>query len=79
VTAISAGAAKPDARIFSELLRAAGVPAGEVMHIGDDPLTDVSGAARAGLQAVWLNRDARDWPAELEPPARTISTLAELY
>jgi putative hydrolase of the HAD superfamily len=78
VTAISAGAAKPDARIFSELLRTAGVPAAEVMHIGDDPRSDVSGAARAGLQAVWLNRDARDWPQDLEPPARTILTLAEL-
>jgi putative hydrolase of the HAD superfamily len=78
VTAISAGAAKPDARIFRELLRAAGVSAAEVLHIGDDPEADVSGAARAGLQAVWINRGARDWPAELEPPARTISTLAEL-
>jgi putative hydrolase of the HAD superfamily len=78
VTAISAGAAKPDARIFRELLRAARVSAAEVLHIGDDPEADVSGAARAGLQAVWINRGARDWPAELEPPARTISTLAEL-
>jgi FMN phosphatase YigB (HAD superfamily) len=32
----------------------------------------------AGMQAVWLNRDARPWPAHLAPPARTISTLAQL-
>jgi putative hydrolase of the HAD superfamily len=78
VTAIAAGAAKPDARIFSQLARAAGVSAAEVLHIGDDPLADVVGATQAGMQAVWLNREARSWPAQFSPPARTISTLAEI-
>jgi putative hydrolase of the HAD superfamily len=78
VTASAAGAAKPDARIFAHLLRAAGVEPGEVLHIGDDPLADVVGAAQAGMQAVWLNREARTWPSEFAPPLRTISTLAEI-
>jgi FMN hydrolase / 5-amino-6-(5-phospho-D-ribitylamino)uracil phosphatase len=78
ITAIAAGASKPDARIFAHLLRVAGVEAGEVLHIGDDPHADVHGATAAGMQAVWLNRDARRWPAELMPPARTISTLAQI-
>jgi len=78
VTAISAGAAKPDARIFAALAEMAGVRAEEVMHVGDDPLADVVGARQAGMQAVWINRDARAWPVALAPPARTISTLAEI-
>jgi putative hydrolase of the HAD superfamily len=78
VTARAAGAAKPDARIFARLLAEAGVEAHEVLHIGDDPLTDVAGAMRAGMQAVWLNRDARTWPDDLPPPPRTITTLAEI-
>jgi FMN hydrolase / 5-amino-6-(5-phospho-D-ribitylamino)uracil phosphatase len=78
VTAAGAGAAKPDARIFAELSRVAGVDASEVLHVGDDPLTDVHGARQAGMQAVWLNRDARAWPDALEPPARTIFSLAEI-
>jgi len=78
VTASAAGAAKPDARIFAHLLEMAGVEAHQVMHVGDDPLADVVGAAQAGLQAVWLNRDARQWPPQFERPARTISTLAEI-
>src|SRR5580704_14529902 len=57
ITARIAGAAKPDARIFTRLLDEAGVCAGDVLHIGDDPLADVAGAMRAGLQAIWLNRD----------------------
>jgi putative hydrolase of the HAD superfamily len=78
VTASAAGAAKPDARIFAALLAMAGVEAHQVLHIGDDPLADVVGATRAGMQAVWLNRDARPWPPQFERPARTISTLAEI-
>ena len=78
VTASAAGAAKPDARIFAHLLRAAGVAPGEVMHIGDDPLADVVGATRAGMQAVWLNREARGWPLQFAPPPRTVSTLLEI-
>jgi putative hydrolase of the HAD superfamily len=78
VTASAAGAAKPDSRIFAHLLEMAGVEAHQVMHIGDDPLADVVGAAQAGMQAVWLNRDAREWPKALAAPPRTISTLAEI-
>ena len=78
ITAIAAGAAKPDVRIFRRLAEAAGVAAAQVMHIGDDPLADVHGATAAGMQAIWLNRDARAWPAELGAPPRTIATLAEL-
>jgi putative hydrolase of the HAD superfamily len=78
ITAIAAGAAKPDARIFAALEDMAGVRAEEVLHVGDDPLADVVGARQAGMQAVWLNRDSRDWPVALAPPARTISTLAEI-
>jgi FMN hydrolase / 5-amino-6-(5-phospho-D-ribitylamino)uracil phosphatase len=78
VTAIAAGASKPDARIFAQLLRAAGVDAAQVLHVGDDPHADVHGAAAAGMQTVWLNRDARPWPAGLPAPARTISTLDQI-
>jgi FMN hydrolase / 5-amino-6-(5-phospho-D-ribitylamino)uracil phosphatase len=78
VTARSAGAAKPDARIFARLLAEAGVEAHEVLHIGDDPVTDVVGAMQAGMQAVWLNREARAWPKHLPRPPRTITTLAEI-
>jgi FMN hydrolase / 5-amino-6-(5-phospho-D-ribitylamino)uracil phosphatase len=78
ITARAAGAAKPDARIYAALLEMAGVDAHQVLHVGDDPLADVVGAMQAGMQAVWLNRDARQWPEQYERPARTISTLAEI-
>jgi len=79
VTAIAAGAAKPDARIFEALKRMARVSAAQVLHVGDDPLADVVGAMRAGMQAVWLNRESRRWPEGLAPPARTVATLFEIF
>ena len=78
VSAIVAGAAKPDARIFQTLRDMTGVAASEILHVGDDPITDVVGARQAGMQTAWLNRDARSWPVALAPPERTISTLAEI-
>jgi putative hydrolase of the HAD superfamily len=79
VTAIAAGAAKPDAKIFEALRAVADVSAAEILHVGDDPVADVVGARQAGMQCIWLNRDARVWPVALAPPARTISTLAEIF
>jgi HAD superfamily hydrolase (TIGR01509 family) len=78
ITAISAGAAKPDIRIFTRLLDEARVEARQVLHIGDDPQLDVIGATQAGMQAAWLNRHAKSWPAKLPPPPRTILSLEEI-
>jgi HAD superfamily hydrolase (TIGR01509 family) len=78
ITASAAGAAKPDARMYAALLKMAGVEAARVLHIGDDPLADVVGATQAGMQAVWLNREAREWPEAFARPSRTITTLAEI-
>ena len=55
----TAGCYKPDPRIFQRACDALAVPAGETVMVGDTPETDVQGAHRAGLRAVWLNRDQR--------------------
>ena len=63
VTARGAGVAKPDARIFrapsSAGLASSG---GTCCTSATIHAADVAGAMQAGMQAVWLNRDARDWP-----------------
>ena len=56
VDAASLGCAKPDPRIFARACELAGVPAHQVLHVGDDPHLDVRGAQAAGLQAAWLRR-----------------------
>jgi len=71
------GVAKPDPRIFEAAAAAAAVAPAEVLHVGDDVDTDVMGALNSGLQAVWVNREAKAWP-HASPAPWTISSLHEL-
>jgi putative hydrolase of the HAD superfamily len=72
------GVEKPHRRAFEKLIEALSLPATCVWYVGSDPRRDVDGAIKAGLTAVWLNRDGIAYPADLEPPALTIRSLEEL-
>jgi putative hydrolase of the HAD superfamily len=78
VYAEEVGAAKPDARVFDSAVAAGGAGKHETLHVGDHPLHDVDGARRAGLDAVWVNRNGNEWPADLEAPDRVIRHVGEL-
>jgi ribonucleotide monophosphatase NagD (HAD superfamily) len=52
---------KPHAPIYAHALRLAGNPApSEVLAIGDGPLTDMVGAARAGIDALFISHGIHD-------------------
>jgi len=53
------GASKPAPSIFGEAVRQAGVPAGEVLHVGDSLHDDYDGARAAGLAALLVDRHGR--------------------
>jgi 2-haloalkanoic acid dehalogenase type II len=78
LAARDAGMMKPDPRIFAMLLERAGLDARDAVHVGDDPEADVEGARAAGVEPVWLNRDATPWTRPSPPPALTIKGLDEL-
>jgi putative hydrolase of the HAD superfamily len=77
VFATDVGAAKPDERVYQAAAEGAGVAASSIAHIGDDPDTDVLGAARAGFRAVWLNPGLKPWPGGPQPDA-VIRSLKEI-
>lgn len=72
------GFAKPDARMFHTAAAALALPAEQVLHIGDDAHLDAVGARAAGMQAVWLNREGRDWPVAGETAPMTVPSLNAL-
>ncbi len=80
VSAQSFGVAKPDPAIFLHTAKTLGLEVHEVLHVGDDAHTDVEGARRAGMQALWLNRDGLPWPHSSPEPARVqgLAALCEL-
>ena len=76
----SFGKAKPAAEIFHAACAGLGLPADEVLHVGDDALVDVVGASEAGLRSAWLNRSGAAWDHARTPDliARDLGHLAEL-
>jgi HAD superfamily hydrolase (TIGR01549 family) len=50
------GIEKPDPRIFDEVVRQLHVKPDQIVHVGDSPDDDFSGAARAGLKAILIDR-----------------------
>ena len=56
------GASKPHPDMFEAALAHAGVAAGHIVHVGDDPEHDVRGAREVGMRTVWVNLRDKTWP-----------------
>lgn len=67
LSAAEHGAAKPDPGIFHAACRRLRVEPAAVLHVGDDPQTDVAGAQGAGLRAAWINRNGLVWTGPGQP------------
>ena len=80
VTAAEAGALKPALAIFEAALERAGVDAAQAVHVGDDPVRDVLGAAQIGMRTIWVNAEDAVWPGGKEPDAvvRSVRELADV-
>ena len=72
------GYRKPDVRIFRRAAELADAEPDQMLYVGDSPLTDVRGAARAGIPVVWLNTGRRRLPAGFPVPDSTIAQLSEV-
>lgn len=48
---------KPNPFIFKQALNLLGSQPKEILHVGDLPETDITGAKRMGMLTVWVNRD----------------------
>ena len=59
VVSAAVGWRKPARTFFAEVERAAGVPAADILFVGDDLDNDYHGATAAGLRAVLLDPNAR--------------------
>ncbi|MBA2534601.1 MAG: HAD family hydrolase [Rubrobacter sp.] len=50
------GVEKPDGKIFEEALRIGGIARERVVHVGNDPITDIEGGSEAGIDTVLVDR-----------------------
>jgi putative hydrolase of the HAD superfamily len=72
VASAKVGSEKPAGSIFEEALRVAGVSPDRVVHVGNDPVSDVRGASSCGIDAVLIDREG-----DLEAPEAMV-TLPDL-
>lgn len=65
----AAGVAKPKPLIFQQAIAMAGINAGEMVYVGDDPEKDIIGANHAGLRTIWFNPSCKEWNETVKPDA----------
>jgi len=75
IYSMDVGHAKPRPEIFATAVDTLGVPAGEILHIGDNERTDVRGALAAGFRAIRLDVVRAGGPSEAEFVARSFEDL----
>jgi YjjG family noncanonical pyrimidine nucleotidase len=77
ITSQNSGYKKPDSRMFAYALKKVGASAGECLMIGDSFPSDIVGATRAGIDAVFFNPEQRNQEISIKPKYE-IHDLAEL-
>lgn len=65
----------PGKKLFELALKSTGLSPDEVIHIGDSVSSDVQGASKVGIRALWLNRFGKSVPEGVE----NISGLSEAF
>lgn len=71
------GRGKPDPSIFEHALSLMSLKKEEVIMVGDNLMTDVLGANRAGIKTVWINRHNKERNEVI--PTYEIKHLEELF
>jgi 2-haloacid dehalogenase len=72
-----AGVWKPALGSYAYAARTCGVDPVEMMLVAVHPW-DIDGAARAGMETAWINRDGLPYPEYFTAPTHTITALTEL-
>ena len=78
LSSATVGKLKSEPDIYLQVLERAGIEGYQMIHIGDHPLHDIAGAQSAGVAAVWLNRENRQWTRDECRPDAVVSSLHEV-
>ena len=71
------GRGKPDPTIFEHALSLLNIEKEQVLMVGDNLMTDILGAKRAGIKSVWINRHNKERNEVI--PDYEIKHLSELF
>ena len=71
-------APKPAPDMFHRCAAELGIGVHEMLHIGDNAVTDVGGALAAGARALWFNGRGERWSDDLPPAELAVDSIAGL-
>jgi putative hydrolase of the HAD superfamily len=71
------GKGKPDASIFEHALKLMSIEKDDAIMVGDNLMTDILGANRAGIKSVWINRHNKERNEVV--PAYEIQHLEQIF
>lgn len=57
---------KPDVQLFELIVEQSQVQPQQLLYVGDDPINDIKGAAKAGLKTAWISHK-REWLHNIKP------------
>lgn len=69
---------KPHSSMFHSTAEVFSVDPSAILHVGDNPITDVQGGNDAGALTVWYNATGSDWTESHTAPDFEITNLTEL-
>lgn len=70
--------AKPAAHMFESCCSHFGILPASLLHVGDNPVSDIKGAIDAGAQSLWFNQHGLPWPEEFAAPHFEANNLSEV-
>ena len=70
--------AKPASDMFVKCCSNLNIDLDRLIHVGDNPQTDVVGARDAGAKTIWFNNTGAQWPEHLATADFEANSLAEL-
>lgn len=74
------GWAKPDPRAFEHAIQQMGMPADQLLYVGDDLVNDMQGAKDYGMHTAWLPRKGQGGEhASVDVTLTGLSDLVELF
>ena len=77
VTSGQVGVAKPHPKIFQSALSSAGVKPEEAVHVGDQLISDIQGAAEVGINPILIDRDGNHRKFTKYPYVTTLKELPD--
>jgi len=70
---------KPEATMFHRCLERFDLPPTAMLHVGDNPETDVGGGHNAGVQTLWFNQHNDEWPDVIDEPHHVVGSISEMH